>query len=79
MSQVVLEFSNQNDLALLLSFAKRLEVRVVSVKRSIKKDGERTLHDDKMAFMQKAGSDPLFLADVEDVMHDFAHADQDEI
>jgi hypothetical protein len=28
--------------------------------------------------MEKAAKDPLFLADIEEVMHDFAHADQDE-
>ncbi|MBK6993773.1 MAG: hypothetical protein KA138_07000 [Saprospiraceae bacterium] len=79
MSQVVLEFSNQNDLALLLSFAKRLEVRVISVKKSLKEHNEKPFHDDRLARMQKASKDPLFLADVEEVMNDFSHADQDEI
>ena len=32
MSQIVLEFSNREDLALLLSLAKRLNANVVSVK-----------------------------------------------
>jgi len=73
MSQVVLEFSNQNDLALLLSFAKRLEVRVISVKKSLKEHNEIPFHDDRLACMQKASKDPLFLADVEEVMNDFSY------
>ncbi len=75
MSQVVLEFSNQNDLALLLSFAKRLEVKVISVKNDLKEKHA----DDRLARMKKASKDPLFLADIEAVKNDFAHADQDEI
>ena len=79
MSQVVLEFSNQHDLALLLSFAKRLEVRVVSIKRTLKERNEKPLPDDRMALMQKASKDPLFLADIEEVVSDFAQADQDDL
>ena len=78
MSQVVLEFSNQNDLALLLSFAKRLKVKVVSIKRTAKENDAKPLPDERVARMEKAAKDPLFLADIEEVMHDFAHAYQDE-
>ena len=79
MSQVVLEFSNQNDLALLLSFAKRLKVRVVSIKNTGSARNGKKAHNDKLLLLQKAVSDPLFLSDIEEVMHDFAHADEDEI
>lgn len=79
MSQVVLEFSNQNDLALLLSFAKRLKVKVISITRTGKEKDTASLQDERLALMEKAAKDPLFLADVQEVANDFAHADQDEI
>lgn len=76
MSQVVLEFSNQNDLDLLLSFAKRLKVKVISIKKNTSK---KLPQDNRANMMLQAASDPLFIADVEEVSNDFAYADQDEI
>ncbi len=72
----MLEFSNQNDLDLLLSFAKRLKVKVVSIKKDVLK---KPSQDHRAQIMKKAATDPLFLADVENVMSDFAHADQDDV
>lgn len=34
---------------------------------------------DKLALMQSAMSDPLFLADLEEIAEDFQHADFDEV
>lgn len=78
MSQVILEFSNQDDLMLLLSFAKRLNVRVISVNKERKAPGKKAA-DERLALMQQAAQDPLFLTDVAEVMDDFTHADQDEL
>ena len=78
MNQVILEFSDQNDLMLLLSFAKRLDAKVVSIKKS-RKSFAKEATDGRMRLMQIAAQDPLFLTDVREVMEDFAHADQDEL
>jgi hypothetical protein len=79
-SQVVLEFSNQDDLMLLLTFAKRLNAKVVSVKQSgTKTPTSQSAFVQKLTLMQQAANDPLFLEDVEEVMADFAHADNDEL
>ena len=80
MSQVVLEFSNQDDLMLLLTFAKRLNATVVSVKKTeTKTPVSQTAFAQQLALMQQATNDPLFMEDVEEVMADFAHADKDEL
>ena len=36
-------------------------------------------YDEKMALMQSAMSDPLFLADLEEIREDFKHADLEEV
>ncbi len=76
MGQLILEFSNQDDLMMLLSFAKRLNARIVSVKQEEKTSGKKAV-EDRLELLQQAAQDPLFLADVAEVMDDFAHADQD--
>lgn len=67
MSQVILEFSNQNDLDLLLSFAKRL--KVVSIQKHTLK---KATQDNRANIMKQAARDLLFLADVREVTDDFA-------
>lgn len=75
MSQVVLEFSNRDDLALLLSLAKRLNANIVSIKSS------KSQHDKKnrRLLLKKAANDPLFLADVSDITDDFKHIDRENV
>lgn len=80
MSQIVLEFSNQDDLMLLLTFAKRLNATVISVKKvDAKVPSSQTAVSQQLALMQQAANDPLFLEDVEEVMADFAYADSEEL
>jgi hypothetical protein len=73
MSQLTLEFSNREDLALLLSFAKRLKVHIVSVVTNEAK----TPIDNRRTLMQQAANDPLFLADIAEVSNDFKHIDRE--
>jgi hypothetical protein len=72
MSQVVLELANQEDLNLLLSLAKRLNLHVVSVKSDSKKESIKN----RRAIIQKMANDPLFIADVSDITEDFKHIDK---
>ena len=69
MSQIVLEFSNREDLALLLSLAKRLNANVLSVKS----DGTIQEKNNRHFLLQQAANDPLFLADIENINADFKH------
>jgi hypothetical protein len=71
MSQLTLEFTNREDLALLLSFAKRLKVHVVSVVTN----DSKTPSDNRLSLMKKAANDPLFLADIAEVTNDFKSTD----
>jgi hypothetical protein len=71
MNQLTLEFSNREDLALLLSFAKRLNAFVISVKLSEPNNAINT----RRAMLQQAANDPLFLADIAEVTEDFKHID----
>ena len=71
MNQLTLEFSNREDLALLLSFAKRLKVHIVSVVSNEIKIPV----DERGNLMQQAANDPLFLANVAEVTNDFKHID----
>lgn len=73
MSQLTLEFSNREDLALLLSFAKRLKVHIVSIVTNDPKNET----DNRRSLMQKAANDPLFLADIAEVTNDFKHIDSE--
>ncbi len=74
MSQVVLEFSNQNDLELLLSFAKRLGAKILSI-NTPQHLAPKSISNKKYLLMQKAANDPLFQSDVQEMMDDFTHAD----
>jgi hypothetical protein len=69
MSQVILELSDKNDLELLLAFAKRLDVRIISVK-NIKKER-------KMSLMREIVKDPIFLEDMAQLANDFVHVDKE--
>ena len=77
MSQVVLELDNRDDLALLLSLVRRLNINVVAVRPSSQKESKPANKKDRIARMRKAASDPLFLADVEEVAADFEHSDSE--
>ena len=71
MSQLTLEFANREDLMLLLSFAKRLNIHVVSL---ISDDLIEPI-DSRRAILQQAANDPLFLADIAEVTDDFKYSD----
>jgi hypothetical protein len=75
MGQITLEFSNREDLTLLLSFAKRLNVHIVSVKSNDEKKsvGSRRL------LLQQAANDPLFLADIAEITDDFKFSDSESL
>ena len=75
MSEVVLEISNPDDLQLLLSFAKRLNVRILSV--SGLKKNSNVVSDPRLILLRQAANDPLFQSDVEEVLEDFSHADNE--
>ncbi len=73
MGQLTLEYSNREDLAFLLSFAKRLNVPIISIiSNDIKSPA-----DNRRAILQRAANDPLFLADIADVTDDFKHIDDE--
>jgi hypothetical protein len=71
MGQLTLEFANREDLDLLLSFAKRLNVHVVSL---ISNDLKSPI-DNRRAMLQQAANDPLFLADIAEITDDFKYSD----
>ena len=75
MSQIVLEFSNREDLALLLSLAKRLNANVLSVKS----DGTIQEKNNRHFLLQQAANDPLFLADIGEISDDFKYVDTEHI
>ncbi len=75
MSQITLEFSNPEDFALLLSFAKRLNAHIVSVKSNDAIDST----DNRRAILQQAANDPLFLADIAEVTDDFRDVDNESL
>ena len=77
MSQVILELSNKEDLVLLLSFAKRLNMNVLSVRSTDAAVQPNATSDARLSLMQEAANDPLFLADMEEVMADFEHSDRE--
>ena len=77
MSQVVLELDNRDDLALLLSLVRRLNINIVTVRPSPKKTSKRASKADCIERMRRAASDPLFLADIEEVAADFEHSDNE--
>ena len=74
MSQVILELSNREDLTLLLSFAKRLNVHIVSVKSQVPSQTQTA--DRRRALLQQAANDPLFLADIAEIADDFKHVER---
>ena len=71
MGQLTLEFANREDLALLLSFAKRLNIHVVSL---ISNDVIKPI-DSRRVLLQQAANDPLFLADIAEITDDFKYSD----
>lgn len=77
MSQVILELDNRDDLALLLTFVRRLNINVVAVRPSTKNASDQKDAENRIALMRQAASDPLFLADIADVTSDFKHSDSE--
>jgi hypothetical protein len=75
MGQLTLEYSNREDLAFILSFAKRLNVPVISVSPNYSEN----IAEQRRAMLQKAANDPLFLADIADVTDDFKHIDGESL
>ena len=73
MGQLTLEYSNREDLAFLLSFAKRLNVPIISI---ISNDIKSPV-DNRRALLQQAANDPLFLADIAEITDDFKHIDSE--
>jgi hypothetical protein len=73
MGQITLEFSNREDLTLLLSFAKRLNVHIVSVKSN----DENNSANSRRMILQQAANDPLFLADIAEITDDFKFSDSE--
>ena len=71
MCQVMLESNNDDDLALLLSLVRRLNIKVVTVSPSSQAGSKSSSREDRIARMRMAASDPLFLADIEEVSVDF--------
>ena len=71
MGQLTLEYSNREDLAFILSFAKRINIPVISVLPNYSEN----IAEQRRAMLQKAANDPLFLADVAEVTDDFKHID----
>jgi hypothetical protein len=69
MSQVILESSNREDLDLILTFAKRLKINVISI-NSV--DTEIKLQNRRL-ILQKAANDPLYLADIAEITNNFSH------
>ncbi len=74
MSQITLESVSQEDIDLLLSFAKRLKVRVVAVKTN----GVIKILENRKSDMKKAALDPLFLSDIAEVTNDFKIIDGEQ-
>jgi hypothetical protein len=73
MSQITLEFSNNSDLSLLVSLAKRLNAHVVS----LKSDVVAKPSDNRFSMLKQAAKDPLFLADIAEITADFEHIDKE--
>lgn len=72
MSQVLLEFYDKDDLNLLLSFAKRLNVNIISVKSDKKENTRESL-------ILEMSKDPLFQADILEITNDFKHIDKEQL
>lgn len=67
MSQIVLELSNREDLALLISVAKRLNAHIISIKSETKDKS----HESRADVLKAMATDPLFIADVSEITEDF--------
>ena len=67
MSQIVLELSNREDLALLISVAKRLNAHIISIKTETKDKS----HESRADVLKAMATDPLFMADVSEITEDF--------
>lgn len=72
MSQLTLEFSNKDDLNLVLSVARRLKAEVLCIKSD---DDEILANKDRKVMLQKQSIDSQFLTDVNEVTMDFINAD----
>ncbi len=68
---MIVQTDNQQDLMLLLSLVKRLDIKVITVNEV------QQTENDKMTLMQQAVNDPLFLADVETIADEFKHVDSE--
>ncbi|HMP28830.1 MAG TPA: hypothetical protein PKD85_04475 [Saprospiraceae bacterium] len=72
MSQLTLEFSNKDDLNLVLSVARRLKAEVLYIKSD---DDEILANKDRKVMLQKQSIDSQFLTDVNEITMDFINAD----
>lgn len=77
MSQVTIELATQEDLDLLLTLLHRMKIHVLEVKGSIEVNETSVNLSEKIELMHLAANDPLFQADVEEVITDFHFADAD--
>ncbi len=85
MTELAFQVAQPQDLALLLQLAQRLGIPYVQKPPSAKlatpnkvKDktlSAQALRSQQLALLRQAANDPLFRADMEEVMADFAHAD----
>lgn len=74
MSQLTLEFSNNEDLNLVLSVARRLNVQVVSLKTT----GDRKMSaKDRVSILKKQARDEQFIGQTEEITRDFIHVDKE--
>lgn len=77
MVRVTLNITQPQDLALLLQLVQRLGIPYTQQPLKSKvvnkaKSSDKVLRDKQLALMRQAANDPLFRADVEEVMADFA-------
>lgn len=77
MSQVTIELATQEDLDLLLTLLHRMKIHVLEVKDSTGVSETSVNLSGKMELMHLAANDPLFQADVEEVIADFQFSDAD--
>jgi DNA-binding protein len=74
MSQLTLEFSNKEDLNLVLSVVKRLNIQIVSLKST--GDSQMSAQD-RISILQKQSRDEQYIAETEEITSDFIHVDKE--
>jgi len=74
MSQLTLEFSNTEDLKLVLSVAQRLNVHIISIKST---DERHMTSQERDTLLQKQANDLQFVSDVNEIEEDFSYTDSE--